>query len=206
MRRILTHFLFVFVCRRWVHPVSVTTHPPPPTLLISLCISGIHWLFFAGFWQGVCVLIISSCSNFLPQTWLLFSCSCKDILFSELRYALTFLLGMCGWFGQRLWTVTVGKLSVDIHLACTCICVYVHADLRYARYANCLCVHIIREYRTGRRLRLGTVGEVSRFFVSISSSFFLPATHVRVSNDFLVWCLAVGMCPLSTFSSSLSFL
>jgi hypothetical protein len=28
--------------------------------------------------------------------------------------------------------VTVGKLSVDVHLACACICVYVHADLRYA--------------------------------------------------------------------------
>ncbi len=23
--------------------------------------------------------------------------------------------------------------SVDIHLACTCICVYVHADLRYVK-------------------------------------------------------------------------
>jgi hypothetical protein len=28
--------------------------------------------------------------------------------------------------------VTVGKLSVDIHVARACICVYVHADLRYA--------------------------------------------------------------------------
>jgi hypothetical protein len=28
MWRILTHFLFVFVCRRWVHPVSVTMRAP----------------------------------------------------------------------------------------------------------------------------------------------------------------------------------
>ena len=38
---------------------------------------------------------------------------------------------------MRLWTVTVGKLSVDIHLACTCICVYVHADLSYAKLLVC---------------------------------------------------------------------
>ena len=31
---------------------------------------------------------------------------------------------------QQLWTVTVGKLTVD-NLVCTFICVYVYADLIY---------------------------------------------------------------------------
>jgi hypothetical protein len=39
-----------------------------------------------------------------------------EICYGLLRYALTFLLGMCR-YPMRLWTVTAGKLSVDIHLA-----------------------------------------------------------------------------------------
>ena len=53
-------------------------------------------------------------------------------VYADLRYALTFLLGMSR-YRMRLWTVTECKLSVDIHLACACICVYVHADLRYTK-------------------------------------------------------------------------
>jgi hypothetical protein len=60
-----------------------------------------------------------------------FACSFLRVCNTYLRYALTFLLGMCR-YPMRLWTVTAGKLSVDIHLACACICVYVYADLSLA--------------------------------------------------------------------------
>ena len=68
-----------------------------------------------------------------------------------LRYVLTFLLGMCG-DAQRLWTVTAGKLSVDVHLACACICVYVHADLSDAckdtnTFSLCVCVQAVSPSR-----------------------------------------------------------
>ena len=69
---------------------------------------------------------------FLDNTSLFYSCSFIDAVFADLRYALTFLLGMCR-YPMRLWTVTDGTLSVDIHLACACICVYVHADLSDAK-------------------------------------------------------------------------
>jgi hypothetical protein len=40
--RVLTHFLFVFVCRGWVHPVSVTMHPPPIPLFCFLSMPSVR--------------------------------------------------------------------------------------------------------------------------------------------------------------------
>ncbi len=42
MQRILTHFLSVFVCRGWVHPVSVTMHFPPIPLFCFLSVPSVR--------------------------------------------------------------------------------------------------------------------------------------------------------------------
>jgi len=56
-------------------------------------------------------------------------------------------------------------------------CFVLFEYLRYVRHANCLCVYIIREYRTGWRLRLGTVGEFSLFWsLSFPLFLFCPGT------------------------------
>ena len=91
---------------------------------------------------------------FLDNTSLFYSCSFIDAVFADLRYALTFLLGMSR-YPMRLWTVTGGKLSVDIHLACACICVYVHAYLRYAL------TFLLGMYRNPMRLWTVTAGTLS---------------------------------------------
>ena len=41
-QRILTHFLFVFLCSRWVHPVSVTMRSPPIPLFCFLCVPSVR--------------------------------------------------------------------------------------------------------------------------------------------------------------------
>ena len=53
---------------------------------------------------------------------------------------------------------------------------------------------------------LGQCVSFLNFCLSLFLFFFFAPEHVRVSNDFLVCFLAGGMCPLSTFDSSLSFL
>jgi hypothetical protein len=86
-----------------------------------------------------------------------------------------FLVGHVRVFGQRLWTVTVGKLSVDIHLACTCICVYVHADLRHTNVSmNFLFVFVLAYLRL--------TGLLTTHEQSVSSKKGLPNIAMRTSG------------------------
>ena len=50
-QRILTHFLFVFVCRGWVHPVSVTMRSPPIPLFCFLSVP--KGIFVVKDWKGL---------------------------------------------------------------------------------------------------------------------------------------------------------
>jgi len=112
-----------------------------------------------------------------------------EICYGLLRYALTFLLGMCR-YSMRLWTVTVGKLSVDIHLACTCICVYVHACLRYTKHCDDFFLvffwHVFRSRGTATSttsslsLRLDPTGR--EFPSPLVTVFDVPVARMRASG------------------------
>ena len=126
-QRILTHFLFVFVCRGWVHPVSVTIHFPPIPLFCFLSVpsvrQGTHWLVFRmvfGSWY----VPSSSLPVRTVQTSLLFSCSCIDaLLFDDLSNAVLLTHFVCAkkkknWTGGRLRLSTERKFSFHILSSC----------------------------------------------------------------------------------------